>query len=500
MIGKVGPRGTRVSGLIYYLFGPGRNEEHTDPHLVAGWRHPAELEPPLRDDGHRDFRHLTGLLQQPQEALGDRGVAQPVWHCSVRAAPGDRMLSDDEWAQVACDIMHRTGLAPYGQDDDAVRWIAVRHAADHIHLVAMLARQDGTRPRLWNDYFRVGEACRAAEDRFGLRRTAPRDRTAAPRPTRAEHEKTRRRNWDEPPRVTLRRAVSTAAATASSEREFFARLDAAGISVRKRFSTRNPGEVTGFAVALPADTTQAGGPVWYSGGKLAPDLTLPKLRHRWAHARASAPGTTFTSAERNALYEHAARTAAHATEQIKNFAVTDPDAAADAAWAAADTLHVTAKLLGNRVIRQAADAYDRAARLPYGRIPRPSPLGNDLRHAARLMARAAFPAGDPVLTQLTLLARLVSLIETIADLREAQHHAAQAAAARQAAERLHAARAAYGAPAPAQRTRTRTRADRTRLEFPLPPTAWPREAYGAAQPGSRPSSGPRPSRPRGPTR
>ena len=194
-------------------------------------------------------------------AVGGRGAAQLVWHCSVRAAPGDRMLSD-EWAQVACDIMHRTGLASYGQDDDAVRWVAVRHAADHIHLVAMMARQDGTRPRLWNDYFRVGEACRAAEDRFGLRRTAPRDRTAAPRPTRAEHEKARRRNWEEPPRVTLRRAVSTAAATASSEREFFARLDAAGLSVRKRFSTRNPGEVTGFAVALPADTT---GPAARSG-------------------------------------------------------------------------------------------------------------------------------------------------------------------------------------------------------------------------------------------
>ena len=94
MIGKVGPRGSRVSGLIYYLFGPGRNEEHTDPHLVAGWRHPAELEPPLRDDGHRDFRHLTGLLQQPHAALGHRGIAKPVWHCSVRAAPGDRLLSD----------------------------------------------------------------------------------------------------------------------------------------------------------------------------------------------------------------------------------------------------------------------------------------------------------------------------------------------------------------------------------------------------------------------
>ena len=275
MIGKVGPRGSRVCGLIYYLFGPGRNEEHTDPHLVAGWRHPAELEPALRGDGHRVFRHLTGLLQQPGAALGDRGFAKPVWHCSVRAAPGDRMLSDDEWAQLACDIMHRTGLAPYGQDDDAVRWVAVRHAADHIHLVAMLARQDGTRPRLWNDYYQVGEACRAAEQRFGLRRTAPRDRTAARCPTRAESEKARRCGCQEAPRVTLRRAVSTAAAGAASEQEFFARLDRAGVLVRQRFSTRNPGEVTGYAVALAGDTARQGGPVWFGGGKLAADLTLP---------------------------------------------------------------------------------------------------------------------------------------------------------------------------------------------------------------------------------
>jgi hypothetical protein len=152
------------------------------------------------------------------------------------------------------------------------------------------------------------------------------------------------------------------------------------------------------------------------------------------------------------------------------------------------------------VIRQAADAYDRAARLPYGRIPRPFPAGNDLRRAARLMARVALPNGDPVLTQLTLLTRLASLIETIADLREAQHHAAQAAAARQAAEKLHTARAAYPTPAPAQRARTRKRAERTRLDFPLPPTAWPRETYGIARPGRRSSSSPRPPRPRGPTR
>jgi hypothetical protein len=134
------PRGERVERLIYYLFGPGRREEHTDPHIVAGWRHPAELEPPLRPDGGRDFRRLLGLLNQPHAAMGAWGLARPVWHCSMRAAPGDKMLSDDEWAQIASDVMRRTGLSPSGQDDDAVRWVAIRHGDDHIHIVAMLAR------------------------------------------------------------------------------------------------------------------------------------------------------------------------------------------------------------------------------------------------------------------------------------------------------------------------------------------------------------------------
>ena len=213
MIAKISdPRGERVAGLVYYLFGPGRREEHTDPHLIAGWRHAAELEPPLRPDGRRDFRRLCGLLEQPHAALGPRGFARPVWHCAVRAAPQDRLLSDKEWAQIAGDVMHRTGLALHGQEGDAVRWVAVRHGGDHIHIVAMLARQDGGKPRLSNERYRVREACRAAEERYGLRSTAPGDRTAARRPTRAEHEKTRRHGWPEPPRVTLRRAVSTAAA------------------------------------------------------------------------------------------------------------------------------------------------------------------------------------------------------------------------------------------------------------------------------------------------
>src|SRR5438445_11464964 len=106
MIGKV-LRGRNVHRLLYYLYGPGQANEHTDPHLVAGFGDPAELEPERRRDGSRDFRRLAGLLAQPLALINGSIDGKPVWHCSVRAAPEDRMLSAAEWARDADEVMHR---------------------------------------------------------------------------------------------------------------------------------------------------------------------------------------------------------------------------------------------------------------------------------------------------------------------------------------------------------------------------------------------------------
>src|ERR1039458_4336814 len=157
VIGKV-LRGTHAGRLLYYLYGPGKANAHTDPPLVAGFGDPAELEPERRPGGSRDLRRLAGLLAQPLAALNGTSYRKPVWHCSLRAAPEDRLLSDAEWARVAAAVMDRTGLAPEG-DELGVRWVAVRHAPDHIHLVATLARQDRLRPKTWNDFHQVREAC-----------------------------------------------------------------------------------------------------------------------------------------------------------------------------------------------------------------------------------------------------------------------------------------------------------------------------------------------------
>ena len=460
MIGKItDPRGERVEGLVYYLYGPGRREEHTDPHIVAGRRHPAELEPPLREDGKRDFRRLLGLLNQPHAAMGKWGFRRPVWHCSMRAAPGDKMLSDDEWAQIACEVL---AVARGRHRDEPLGAVRGRVHGPEAAVEAEVAGG--------HDH----------QDAVGLR---------------AESEKAARRGLAEPPRVTLRRHVSTAAAGAGNEQEFFARLAQAGVLVRSRLSARNPGQITGYAVALPGDTAKDGSPVWYGGGKLAADLTWPKIRQRWNQAD-SIPGDRFTPVERNAIWEHAARAADNAAAQIRLLAGSDPAAAADAAWAAGDTLHVAAAALGSHILRQAADAYDRAARAPYGRIPRPSPAGNRLRQAARLISAFAFVSDDHSLSQITLITRLAALAEAVCVLRHSQQRAAQAASALTAAQRLHAAVGAPVGPARREHAPAQSAAALADAGFPVPSRRFPADssAAGRRRPGP---AGPQPSPRRG---
>lgn len=319
MIGKA-LRGRGVAGLVRYLYGPGKANEHVDPRLVAAWDNDlASLEPTLRaasSEGGRDFRALVSRLNEPLVIAGLGPEDRPVYHLIVAAAkadparglPADRHLSDGEWGAIARDYMHRTGLTER-DDPDGVRWIAVRHDDQHIHIVATLARQDGRRCWPKNDFYRIGEASRAAEAAYGLRATAPSDRTSARAPSRAETEKASRTGRRETDREQLRRLVRAVAAGARDQDEFVDRLRDGGVAVRLRYSTR-PGhehEVTGYSVALtpPPKTRGARGAaaargagataavegVWFSSGKLAADLTLSQLACRWDAARAAGPDT-----------------------------------------------------------------------------------------------------------------------------------------------------------------------------------------------------------------
>jgi hypothetical protein len=91
------------------------------------------------------------------------------------------------------------------------------------------------------------------------------------------------------------------------------------------------------------------------------------------------------------------------------------------------------------MLRCAAIGYDRAARAPFGRVPSPTREGDQLRAAARLLAMTGATPGDGSGEAGALVANLVRLLDVVSGLRDAQSRAAQAAAARQTAEQLHAA-------------------------------------------------------------
>jgi hypothetical protein len=195
VIGRVVSRPKRPFKLLEYLFGPGRKNEHVRPHLVAAWAGcPERLEPPGEGTQGRWTWRLAQTLLAPTELA--RGVLPEnlVWHCIVRAAPGDRQFDYSVWQLVIAEMMHRTGLSLHGEEDKGCRWVAAHHGGNHVHVVAVLARMDGRPVSVHGDYYRVQEAMAWAERTYGLTpvaRAGPRG-TAARRPTRAETEKAAR--------------------------------------------------------------------------------------------------------------------------------------------------------------------------------------------------------------------------------------------------------------------------------------------------------------------
>ncbi len=477
MIPAVHPRGNNVAGLLRYLFGAGKREEHTDAHLVAAWLYApplADLEPPTAGngagngvgDGRRDVRRLVELLEQPV-AVGRNPPAKTVWHCSLRNHPTDRTLTDGQWAHISGEVMAAVGLAPHG-DTRAVRWVAVRHAPDHIHLVATLVRQDRRTAWAWKDKHHAHLACRDLEERYGLYRVAPPGAGSQrwPHPQelnkaarlaattgRANAASTRGGRAGRPvaPRAELRRRVREVAAVATDEREFFARLTQAGVLVRLRYSTRAPGAVTGYAVGMPGHVTAAGAIVWYGGGLLGPDLTLPRLRSRWTGTPQAGPRARHAArlaALGNVPPDVSRRAAeivrdAHEAMRAATGPGGSPAVASAIAYAAADLLTATAHAWEGPAggpLTEAAEWFDRAAYELPARVPaqRVSQAGT-LRAMARLIrVMGALSLDRDTMAALHLIYTLAALAETLADLREAQDRLHQAQAAHHAAGQLRA--------------------------------------------------------------
>lgn len=443
--------GSDSRGLIAYLFGPGRRDEHTNPHIVAAWdmngapdpgRDPAATYTQLakRLDHHVDLR---------TRELGDKKPPQHVWHCPVRTAPGDRYLTDAEWAEVARRVVHATGIAPDG-DERACRWIAVRHADDHIHIMATTVRADGRRPRTHQDGRRAQAECRRIEAEFGLRRLKSGDLTAPRTPTGAERAKAERQGQSVTARHWLRERAYAVAAAVHTEADYFAVLQSLGIKVKTRLGPES-GDVIGYSLAAPGDTNNAGEPVWYGGSKLAPDLSINRLRERLPDQEiADRPRFTADPAE---PWQHtiAAIQTAHSVLD------SGDDAAAQGQLAAfGDALYniASATPAAHRAeLRAAASAFNRARRSA-------TRADHEAAHALRQAAKElAYASNEPGGLAIALLFATVHLARAAAKWHEQQGHQQQAAAADEAFRHLQAGYQKAAAPVLAELTRRAPRAE-----------------------------------------
>lgn len=474
-------RGSRMGGLLAYLAGPGRTNEHTDPHLVAG--DAAMLA--WYDDNTLDRTSALAIahyLDQPRTAFGVEVNGGHVWHCSLSLRAEEGQLTDQKWQQVAQSLVERMGFGTEEGTKAPCRWVAVRHGLskagnDHVHLVVNLVREDGTKASVHRDFQKAQDACRALEVEHGLqglegavagtasRGYDPAEREAvARRRARGIFESQRRagtevRSWwavpaaerevlvaaaksADQPRWELARTVRACATASADEGEFVRRMRQHGLLVRARFAEGHDDIVTGYSVA--ARPVAGERPIWYGGGHLARDLTLPRLREEWPDTAESATsavqewsaarrGRRPVAAGRERLtptpeqWTQVGRELEQLREQLRNVPLDDraewarvarQTAGAFAAWSA--QVEQTPGPLA-----ATADVLARSAEQRQGaRSVRPR-VGSAAGAAMLLLAAAR--GGQGFAAQLAMMTSLANLAKALHDMHVAQGHARQAA-------------------------------------------------------------------------
>ncbi|WP_156052433.1 relaxase/mobilization nuclease domain-containing protein [Nocardia carnea] len=333
MIPKI-TRGAEMGGLLAYLVGPGDENQHTNPHIVAG--HASALG--LGFDGELSVAQARAIAREidaPRRAFGTqvlvpnylrdaagrtiidadgRAVVNPlqpkrdgnVWHCSLSLHADEGQLPDEKWAAIAREFMDLMEFSGTRSGRADTRWVAIRHGLsargnDHIHIAASGVREDGTRVNTYRDFAHAQTACKELEQRHDLRVVLGRHdgRTtqgyhraqiyAAARAAgiaRGEAKHAMRTATIEPDRDTVERIVRASLAASRNEAEFVRTLHSQGVLVRR---ARDPqtSEVRGWCVGLRpprggrGNSGRARPPILPAGGSIASDLTLPRLRNQW---------------------------------------------------------------------------------------------------------------------------------------------------------------------------------------------------------------------------
>jgi hypothetical protein len=462
-------KGGNMYGLISYLQGEGKYNEHENPHVVAG------------DDvmnarfgtetlAKASVKEITDYLEAPRNHFGTKVRAQVteqdpatgekkvvgyrdahVWHCSLSLRPEEGPLSNEQWQQIAGDFMDRMGFTEAAGKAPA-RWVAIHHGQsksgnDHIHIAASMVREDGTRwEGRYRDYQAAQEACRELEAKYGLAEVeGPKLGLAQRGEKPAERGQAARAGMPATAPVELAHRIRAAAVASTSEAEWIRRVRADGVVVKPFFARGTTDVVTGYRAALRPEEYRDK-LAFYGGGTLGQDLSLPRLREAWpapAVDQAEAAAAEWQAAfrgqkpggagvENRRLGAKAPEVAAANLEAFNERLVmvpyTDRAAWADAARDASGVLSAWAKYdpANAAQLRAASIAMSRSAQYqrkatPPGRRVKESPMGTAFLFLAAKPEDQAKIAAALLLRQLMTTARaLAAHHKALGDLRQAQ--------------------------------------------------------------------------------
>jgi hypothetical protein len=152
-------RGKRAGDIAAYLHGPGKANEHT--YTIGNVRRSGGLVigGNLGRDGHTYGGTWAADLR---EAVSTRPeISKPIWQVSLRTAPRDRRLSNEQWRDAATIMAQRMGYEEHP-------WVMVRHGEDHVHIVVSRVSDTGQVWHARQDFRAAQSAATALEKHFNL--------------------------------------------------------------------------------------------------------------------------------------------------------------------------------------------------------------------------------------------------------------------------------------------------------------------------------------------
>jgi len=270
-------RGARARDLAAYLHGPGNKEEH----VYAGRAGGAVIGGNVCLEGSRDGSTWATLLADAARVRPD--ITRPIWHASLRCAPGDRTLSDAEWARAAASFAQSMGFVtpPSPEPGASQPWVVVRHGEDHVHIAVSRVGFDGQVWHARQDYRQAQAACTQLEQDYGLatapRRSTPDTQRTADHQLKAGEWRRGQRTGAAPKRVQLAERVRAAvdAAAGAGRDGFETALDRVGVGYRA--NTAATGRVSGYSFSLPGHVDPDGAAVWFRASQLDRGLSWSKV-------------------------------------------------------------------------------------------------------------------------------------------------------------------------------------------------------------------------------